>query len=273
MTDGGADTPVHDWDPDDYERHSVVQEVWARDCLARLRPRGDERVLDIGCGDGRVSAALAALVPSGAVLGVDASSEMIAHARAKHEGGDEAALSFEVADVRRLPYEGRFDLIVTFNCLHWVPAGDQPAALAAIARALVPRGRAFLHFGARGNIAPALAVVQEVTGRAPWRAAFAGFRLPWCFPEAGDYRSLVEAAGLVPERVEALRRQMVQPDVAAFAGWLRTTWLPYLERLPEDRREAFIDDVVAAFLERWPAGEHGEVRVDAVRLEVEARRP
>jgi trans-aconitate 2-methyltransferase len=111
---------MHTWDPCDYERHSVAQESWVRDCLARLRLRGDERILDLGCGDGRVSFNLAALVPVGEVLAVDASPEMIAHAREKHLGAARANLDFAVADATGLANEERFDLVVSFTCLHCV---------------------------------------------------------------------------------------------------------------------------------------------------------
>lgn len=261
---------MHTWDPCDYERHSAAQESWARDCLARLPLRGDERILDIGCGDGRITAALAALTSSGMVLGVDASPQMIAHAREKHLGDPRANLDFAVADAARLAFSEQFDLVVSFTCLHWV--SDQPAVLAGIARALAPGGRTFLHFAGRGNVAGMRAVIEDVCARRAWRAAFADFSFPWCFPEAVSYRRLVEEAGLVPMRVELLRTQMLHEGVPALAGWLRTTWLPYLDRLPHERRDAFVDDVVTAYLTVRPADDLGRIWIDAVRLETEAYR-
>jgi trans-aconitate methyltransferase len=270
---------LHTWNPSDYARHSASQESWARDCMARLALRGNERVLDIGCGDGRVSADLAALVPHGGVLAVDASREMIAHARARHLGdgagrrdgrANAGHLDFAVADAVHLPYTAQFDLVVSFNCLHWVH--DQPAVLAGVARALVPGGRMFLHFGGQGNVAGMLAVVREVSERPAWRAAFTNFAFPWCFPEPTSYHRLVEEAGLVPERVELLCAQMSHAGAAALAGWLRTTWLPYLHRLPEKRRGTFVDEVVDAYLAVRASDEQGRIWVDAVRLEAEARR-
>ena len=262
---------MHTWDPRDYERHSAAQESWARDCLTRLRLRGDERILDIGCGDGRVSVELAALVPAGQVLAVDASHEMIGHAREKHLGAECCNLAFAVADATDLACEDRFDLVVSFNCLHWVR--DQTAVLGGAARALVPGGRTFLHFAGRGNVAGMISVVTEVAARDAWRPAFAEFAFPWCFPDASSYRDLVQAAGLEPVRVELLERQMAHEGAAALAGWLRTTWLPYLDRLPAARGEAFVDEVVAAYLAARPADDQGRVWIDAVRLEVEAQRP
>ena len=261
---------LHTWDPQDYERHSAAQERWARDCLTRLGLRGDERVLDIGCGDGRVSAELAARLPAGSLLAVDTSPQMIAHACETHLSDSAPNLSFAVADATRLDFVERFDLVVSFNCLHWVH--DQPAVLAGIGHALLPGGRFFLHFGGHGNVDGMPAVVEEVSARGAWRAAFADLAFPWCFPEAASYRRLVEDAGLVPDRVELLSTQMPHEGVAALAGWLRTTWLPYLDRLPAQRRTAFVGEVVEAYLAVRPADEQGRISIDAVRLEAEGHR-
>ena len=258
------------WDPSDYERHSAVQESWARDCIARLRLGGTERILDIGCGDGRVSAELAARVPAGSVLAVDASAEMVAYAREKHLNGTSGNLAFAVVDATRLTCGHMFDLVVSFSCLHWVQ--DQAAVLHGIARALADDGRMFLHFGGCGNVAGFLSVVNEVTARGVWRAAFVDFGVPWCFPEAAAFRDLVEDAGLRPDRVELLSRQMPYEDAAALTGFVRTIWFPYLDCLPDELRGAFIDEVVVAYLERHPADQHGRVWVDAVRIEAEGRR-
>jgi trans-aconitate 2-methyltransferase len=258
------------WGPRDYERHSAAQESWARDCIARLRLGGAERVLDIGCGDGRVSAELAAHVPAGSVLAVDSSAEMVAHAREQHFDEAGGNLRFAVADATGLTYEHVFDVVVSFSCLHWVQ--DQDAVLRGVARALLNGGRMFLHFAGRGNAAGMLSIVDEVSARPAWRAAFVDFGFPWCFPEAAGYRDLVEEAALHPDRVELLSRQMLHEDAAALAGWLRTTWLPYLDRLPQELRGAFVDEAVAAYLAVRPADEHGRIWVDAVRLEAEGHR-
>jgi trans-aconitate 2-methyltransferase len=125
------------WDAADYSRHSSLQEAMASQVLELLRVTGNERVLDIGCGDGRLTAQIADRLPQGWVLGVDASPDMVTFATSTFGGGAmpaRANLSFEVADARALPYVNAFDLVVSFNALHWVP--DQAKALRGIAVAL-----------------------------------------------------------------------------------------------------------------------------------------
>lgn len=107
--------------------------------LGRLNLAGSERILDVGCGNGKITAEIAARVPRGSVLGVDPSHDMIAFARQHHVSQGHPNLLFEVADVRTLSFPPEFDLIVSFNALHWVP--EQAAALRSLHRAPNPAGK------------------------------------------------------------------------------------------------------------------------------------
>jgi trans-aconitate 2-methyltransferase len=120
-----------EWDASGYARISELQQAMAKEVLALLDLKGSERVLDVGCGSGKVTAEIASRVPEGSVVGVDSSADMIASAR--HQFGPDARpnLRFEVADARQLPFRHEFDLVVSFNALHWVP--EQVQALRSIA--------------------------------------------------------------------------------------------------------------------------------------------
>src|SRR3989440_12980568 len=119
-----------EWNACDYDRISTLQKTMADESLARLSLEGGERVLDVGCGDGKITAEIATRVPRGSVLGVDPSHDMIAFASSRFATKDHASLRFEVADARRMPYRNEFELLVSFNALHWV--AEQEAALASI---------------------------------------------------------------------------------------------------------------------------------------------
>jgi trans-aconitate 2-methyltransferase len=107
-----------EWDAAGYVRRSGLQEAMAEEVLALLKLEGSERVLDIGCGDGRITAEIAARVPRGSVFGVDASHAMIAFAMSHLGSADQANVRFEVADARCLPFREEFDLVVSVNALH-----------------------------------------------------------------------------------------------------------------------------------------------------------
>src|SRR5437588_3230886 len=98
-----------EWNADDYNRHSSLQQAMAEEQLSLLTLGGAERILDVGCGDGKITAAIAARVPRGSALGVDPSRDMIAFASSHFGPPARANLRFDVADVRRLPCRDEFD--------------------------------------------------------------------------------------------------------------------------------------------------------------------
>src|SRR5262245_45734498 len=163
-----------EWHASDYNRQSSLQQALAEEQLGRLTLNGDERILDVGCGDGKITAQIAARVPRGSVLGVDPSRDMIAFASSHFGPPAHANVRFEVADARRLPYRNEFDLVVSFNALHWVP--EQDAALASIHAALRPGGRALLRLVPSGRRESLEDVIEEVRHRARWAGSFADFR-------------------------------------------------------------------------------------------------
>src|SRR5262245_31320966 len=138
-----------EWHASDYHRQSNLQQAMAQEQLGRLTLDGGEQILDVGCGDGKITAEIAKRVPRGSVLGIDPSREMIAFASSRFGPPAQANLRFEVADARRLPYRDEFDLVVSFNALHWVP--EQGTALSSIRAALKPGGRALLRLVPSGR--------------------------------------------------------------------------------------------------------------------------
>jgi trans-aconitate 2-methyltransferase len=255
--------PMHVWDATDYRANSRAQLALAQEFLTRIQIPPDARVLDVGCGDGKVTA----LIRAAAVTGCDRSPEMVALARREHP-----ECGFVVADVRELPFADAFDVAVSFTALHWVVDGHTDA-LAAIRRALVPGGRFHAQFPGAGNMAELAAAADDVSARPAWRESYARFRFPWLMPSPAVYRPMVEAAGLDIARLELVPRDVVHEGHDALAGWIRTTWMPYTDRLPEHRRASWIDEVVTRYAERVPPDADGRLHVPSFRLELEATRP
>ena len=262
--------PSYRWDAGDYALHSSAQAQWARELLEKLALDGTEAVLDIGSGDGRVTAALAARVPRGSVVGIDSSADMVAAACRAFPPEKHPNLSFAVMNALELEYEERFDLVFSNATLHWVR--DHPRVLEGVRRALKPSGRLLFQMGGRGNAAEILRVLEELARQPPWDAYLGDFPLPYAFYGPEEYGSWLASAGLEPRRMELLPKEMRQQGRAGLAGWIRTTWLPYTERLPQELREAFVSAVVERYLGEHPADPGGTVRVRMVRLEVEAVR-
>lgn len=259
---------TYNWDAAEYEKHSSPQQQWARGIIRTMKLAGDERILDIGCGDGKVTAELATLVPKGQVLGIDSSDSMVAFARRRFPPVLHPNLQFHRGNATRLAYRHEFDLVVSFASLHWVR--DHLAVLTGITRSLKPGGRIVLQFGGKGNIAMISDVANELVTQSHWKGYFRDFRYPWFFPSVEEYRGLVERAGLFAQRIQLVPKDMAHNGEDALAGWLQTVFLPYTERLPEALREDFVGKVANAYIKRRPPDENGGIHVKMVRLEVEA---
>lgn len=252
------------WNPLDYAQNSAVQQSWARELIAKLHLGGDERVLDIGCGDGKVTAEIAAAVPQGSVLGVDNSPDMIGYAKAAYERGN---LRFTVADAAALPFGPEFHVIFSNACLHWVY--DHRPVLAGIRRALRPGGRILLQMGGKGNASGTMAAVQETMASPQWAAHFSGFSFRYGFHGVEEYRRWLAEAGLTPVRVELIPKQMRHAGREGLTGWFRTTWFPFVSAVPQEQREQFIVETIDRYLASHPLSADGVAEVSMVRLEVE----
>jgi trans-aconitate 2-methyltransferase len=262
--------PAYQWNAADYAQASTVQQLWARELIAKLHLQGHERVLDIGCGDGKVTAEIAAGLERGAVVGIDNSAAMIMLAEASYPRATWANLSFQKADAADLPFAAEFDLVFSNATLHWVL--DHAPVLRGIGRSLRPGGMVLLQMGGRGNALGVIAAVEQVCANPAWRSYFEGMRFPYGFYGPEEYRGWLAQAGLTTRRVELIPKDMRYANRAGLEGWFRTTWLPYTQRVPEALRPAFIDQVMAAYLEKNPPDAGGEVHVQMTRLEVETSR-
>ena len=260
-------TTTAQWNAHDYSRHSSEQQKWAHELIDKLNLSGTEHLLDVGCGDGKVTAAIARLLPRGRAVGVDVSPDMIAFAR-MHFPIDN--LSFMQMDASSLNFEGRFDVVFSNAAIHWIT--DHRPVLRGIARSLKPGGRVLLQMGGRGCASEMVAAMTEVTRRPEWSEFFQSFLFPYGFYSPDDYRQWMPEAGLTVERAELIEKDMTHSSIEAFAGWIRTTWMPWTHSVPESRRDSFIAQAVKYYLSQHPRDDQGRVHVKMVRLEVSAQR-
>jgi len=258
------------WNPADYAANSSVQESWARELIAKLKLRGDEQILDVGCGDGKVTAALARAVPKGGVTGVDASPEMIRFAQSSFSAKKYSNLEFQLMDASKLSLPRKFDVVFSNAVLHWV--SDHPGFLRGAAAALVPGGRLMTSCGGQGNAQEVFLAIRSILRLKQWREYFRGMDKPYYFHSPAEYEKWLPRFGFKPLAVRLAPKDAVYPDPAAFEAWLRSTWLPYVQKVPDDLRETFIKTITDRYLTRHPADDSGQVHVRMVRLEIEATR-
>jgi trans-aconitate methyltransferase len=270
MEPGVAPSHPFQWDPADYAASSASQARWGQDLIRGLQWRGDEQVLDVGCGDGQLTALLAGQVPDGRVLGIDNSPHMIAHARACHPEGDHPNLQFRQMDAASIHLPREFDIVFSNAALHWV--ADHPAFLRGAARALRQGGRLMVSCGGKGNAAEVFLALRRQMRSHAWRAFFRKIAKPYFFHSDEEYRQWLPATGFQPVTIRLAARAARHAGVEAFTGWFRTTWMPYTHRVPEDKRSDFIAAVVNQYLAMHPPDPDGAVIVNMVRLELDAVR-
>lgn len=223
--------PANEWDPDDYDGgHGFVAE-YGTDVVELLDARPGERVLDIGCGTGHLTAEIADRGSD--VVGIDAAEGMVAQAREQYPD-----LTFDVADAR--DYDpGAFDAVFSNAALHWIPGDDHDAVLSMVVEALPEGGRFVAEFGGRGNVSRVeTAVRAELTDR--------GYETenPWYFPSLGEYASRLEAHGLEVTAAWLFDRPTpLDGGPAGLREWIEMFGDSVLAPVPEREHEAVLDGI------------------------------
>jgi trans-aconitate 2-methyltransferase len=243
------------WSPSLYEgQHSFVWK-YGEDLLPLLDPREGERMVDLGCGTGHLTARIA---ESGAeVTGIDNSPDMIGQARQNYPG-----LRFALADITSFEVPQPVDGVFSNAALHWVTDAD--GAAEAIAGALKPGGRFVAEFGGKRNVAQVLAAVEDA-------AAAAGFTTPnpWYFPSIGEYAAVLERHGM--EVRAAWHFDRMTPLDGSMEEWLEMFGAKLLAGIPAGsvRRQVIADAVERM---RGTLSRNGQWHVDYVRIRVAAVR-
>ena len=256
------------WNPNDYAKNSENQFEWAQELILKLKLQGNETLLDIGCGDGKITAEIAQHLPKGKVVGIDSSVQMINLAKTRYPQQDYPNLDFVVMNACDLTFKAKFDIAFSNAALHWI--ADQKSVLSGVTRVLKASGYLLFQMGGKDNAKDILRILDELLGEKQWSSFFEKFTFPYSFLNAEEYRTLLAEAGLKPKRVELITKIMKLKGSEGLAGWIRTTWLPYTKRLPAEMRADFVKEIVNRYLKNYPADNQGIVRLNMVRLEAKA---
>lgn len=253
--DARAAGPQH-WDPDRYARVARFVADLGMPVVELLAPRPGERILDLGCGDGALTAKLAEMGAS--VVGVDGSVEQVAAAR-------RLGLDARVADGEKLHLPPAFDAVFSNAALHWMKNPD--AVIAGVWRALRPGGRFVGEMGGNGNVATIRTALAAALAR---RGIAAEPLSPWYFPTPEDYSSRLQSAGFAIRRIELFQRPTPLPT--ALGDWLDTFAEAFLKAVPLAERSAVKREVEAAAAPVLRQAD-GSWQADYVRLRFAAVKP
>jgi trans-aconitate 2-methyltransferase len=234
-----------EWDAPRYEKIAGLQAAMAAEALSLLDLKGTERVLDLGCGSGKITAEIARRVPEGGVVGVDSSADMIAFASKHFSPAVSPNLHFETVDIRRLAFHEEFDLIVSFNALHWIP--EQEEALRSIRSAMKPGGSAQLRLVPKAARKSLEDVIEETRVSSRWSDYFQGFHDPYLHLTADQYAALAEQNRLQVCRIHTSDRAWDFGSHNAFLAFGSVTFIAWTQFLPEAERLAFVADVLERY--------------------------
>jgi trans-aconitate 2-methyltransferase len=241
------------WDGQSYDRISAPMEALGREVLQRLALRGDEIVLDAGCGSGRITQALIERLPRGRVIAVDASQSMVDAARERLGDAD-----VRLADLLALELAEPVDAVISTATFHWI--ADHERLFGRLHAALRPGGQLVAQCGGEGNIDVLRGHAKEVLAREPYAEHFVGWQPPWNYADPQETERRLLAAGFSSARCW-LAPAPKRPEHAR--EFLATIVLgPHVQQLPAELREPFMDDVLAVLGE--------PVVVDYVRLNIDA---
>jgi trans-aconitate 2-methyltransferase len=238
------------WDAATYDRVSAPQVAWSDAILDRLQLRGDEVVLDAGCGSGRVTELLLARLPHGGVIALDADADMVRATCERFAGDPRVEVVHQSLTELDLPEQ--VDAVFSGATFHWVLDHDE--LFARLARATRPGGRISAQCGGEGNIARVKGIAERLYPAEPPKT--------WLYAGPQETRERLERSGFEDVQTWLQPMPVTPPEPLTF---LEDVILgPYVQRLPEERRTAFAQAVL---------DELGDPPVlDYVRLNIVARR-
>jgi trans-aconitate 2-methyltransferase len=258
---------LSDWNAGSYHRVSAPQLAWGRTVLSRLDLRGDETVVDAGCGSGRLTAELLERLPRGHVIAVDASPAMLeVAARELSRHGDRVELLH--SDLLQLDLDAVADVVVSTATFHWVL--DHPALFARLHRALKPGGLLHAQCGGRGNLDRIRGRARRILDAPEFQPQMAGFTPPWEYASPEITAERLREAGFVEVQTGREDALTVLDGEAQYREFLGTVIMrPYLAALPDDDLRRRLLDAMCA----EGAGDDPPWSLDYLRLNMSARRP
>lgn len=233
-------SPTREWNATEYHRISGPQVSWGGRVLARVNLRGDEWLMDAGCGTGRLTAQLLQSLPRGRVVGVDLSQNMLATAQGYLSPDFGIKFLPVAADLQDLPFERAFDGIFSTAAFHWVL--DHDRLFRCLFLALRPGGWLQAQCGGGPNLARLRGRVSELAATPKYAPYFGGFREPWTFNDAEGAAAAMRRAGFMEIDTSLESALTTLEGSTQYSEFLGSIILrQHLQRIPDDEsRTAFV---------------------------------
>lgn len=245
----------------EYQKNSSLQWRWATESLQNFAFQPQDKVLDVGCGDGKITSLIANMVPNGVVIGLDISEKMLHQATLTCQSDHTLFIQGTATD---LPFKGQFDKIVSFCTLHWVL--DQKRAIQSITEALKPNGQVLLVFPGKvpNNIMP---LAEKVVASEKWKSHFPAFKQERVYFTVEEYGELLSETNLEIISITGIPSVTEYKDTRALVNWLRPL-INFIDHLTPDLKEEFIEEIAQQMLLVGPATHEGSIALHDIKIEV-----
>ena len=237
---------IFEFDGEKYKQASVkLQREWGRRMIAGLELKGNEQILDLGCGDGALTEQLAELVPGGKVTGIDASVGMIQTAKKCQKDN----LTFICMDINDLDYENCFDVVFSNATLHWIKNHER--LLNNVFKALKTNGIIRWNFATEGNCSNFIEIIKTVMDEPAYKAYFENFEWPWFMPAKAEYEKLIANTGFHDIHIEYENADKYFTDSDEMIQWInQPTIVPFIMYIPDNEKEKFRNLVIDRMIEK-----------------------
>lgn len=258
--------PNQEWNAEEYHQNSSIQLEASKKILSEISFRGDESILDIGCGDGKITAMISNFVPRGKALGIDLSPEMVLFANKKFSSSKHKNIFFKLLDAAKIRFEKEFDLIFSSFALHWV--ADFSLFIRRVYKALKDNGK--IAFTIPLGISVPLQQATEETIKSPaWAEFFTDYVDIWKALNAPQYKKAILDSGFKLASCEVVSHKKIFDSRESFENYV-IQWYPYVNYVADELKEAFFRTVIDRYLEIEPCNSSGTVNFEFPRVDIVA---
>ncbi len=252
--------------PSKYSKSNALQYNFAMKILSKISFKNKSRVLDIGCGDGVITHEIAKITHEGCVIGTDISKQMVGFASNRYI--DQLNLRFIAMDASKNIFREQFDIVTSFNCLHWVK--NQQDVLCGVARSAAYDAQIALLLSHKKSLYHL--ILDKVCSNNKWKCYFSNFKNPRYFFDPSDYKEMVVKSGLqITELSEekmtySFKSKEQLKDFFNSAG-------AHIKQIPENKKADFLNDFVETYIKEADLSEQNLIPLDFWCLQVIATKP
>ncbi len=253
-----------EWNAENYHQNSSVQLEASKKILSEISFRGDESILDIGCGDGKITAIISTHIPRGKVLGIDLSPEMLLFANKKFKTSKYKNILFKLLDATKIRFEKEFDIVFSSFVLHWVINFN--LFIKKIHKSLKDNGKIVFTIPL-GISSPLELATKEAIKSSTWAEFFTDYVNTWSTLNASQYEKAIISAGFKLISCEIISHKKIFDSRKSFENYV-IQWYPYINYIDDELKEGFFRDVIDRYLEIEPSCSLGKINFEFPRVDI-----